>query len=54
MQLQLYNIDYYGLKLHVLETFECGEFIIGQKIKFIRKFGNEPIDTKEGMFSHYT
>ena len=52
MQLQLYNIDYYALKLHVLETFECGEFVLGQKIKVIRKFVNDPSDT--GMFSHHT
>ena len=52
MQLQLYNIDYYALKLHVLETFECGEFVLGQKIKVIRKFVNDPSET--GMFTHYT
>ena len=52
MQLQLYNIDYYGLRLNVLETFEEGEFVFAQKLKFVRKYVTDP--TNATMFTHHT
>ena len=38
MQLALYDIDYYKMRLNVLEKFEEGEFIFAKKLKFIRKY----------------
>ena len=36
--LHVYDIDYYGLQLEALEQFDQGEFVLSQRIKFVRKY----------------
>ena len=52
MKLSVYDIDYHGLGLHVLESFDEGEFVFASKIKFIRKYVSDPRDPT--MYTHYT
>lgn len=41
-----------GECLNVLETFAEGEFVLAQKLKFVRKY---VVDTKDSTnYSHYT
>lgn len=52
MKLDVFDIDYHGLGLHVLESFDEGEFIFASRIKFIRSYVTDPIDPT--MYTHYT
>ena len=34
----VFDIDYYGMRLNALERFDEGEFVFAKKIKFIRRY----------------
>ena len=46
------NIDWFGQRLNVLEDFEDGEFVLAQRIKFVRKIVNDKKNPK--MYTVYT
>jgi len=52
MKLSVFDIDYHGLDLQILESFDEGEFVFASKIKFIRKFVTDSKD--KAMYTHYT
>ena len=52
MQLHHYDIDYYNLRLNALESFEEGEFTLSKRLKFVRKYINDSVDT--AMLTHFT
>ena len=52
MQLHHYDIDYYKLRLNVLEKFEEGEFILAKRLKFVRRYVHDKLDPL--MYTHMT
>ena len=50
MKLALFDIDYFKMRLNVLESFEEGEFILAKKIKFVRKYVHCTKDS--AMYTH--
>ena len=52
LELNVYDIDYYGMNLNALEKFDEGEFVLGNRLKFEKKYLT---DTKDSyMYTHYT
>lgn len=52
MKLAVYDIDYFAMRLNVLETFDEGEFVLASKIKVKRKF--LPCTLDPTSWTHYT
>ena len=52
--LRIFEIDYYASKLNVLETFEEGEFVLAEKIKFRRYYAACPTSSEPDMYTFCT
>jgi alpha-beta hydrolase superfamily lysophospholipase len=52
--MKLFEVDYYGQKLNVLELFEEGEFILADKIKIRRYYSNCPTSPDPDMYCFLT
>ena len=52
LELSVFDIDYFGMRLNVLETFDEGEFVLAERLKFIRGYVNDTKD--QTMFTHHT
>ena len=47
-----YDIDWYGMRLNVMESFDEGEFVLAKRIKFVREYVK---DTKDPLnYTHTT
>ena len=52
IKLAVFDLDYEGMGMNVLESFNEGEFVFASRIKFKRSYA---VDSSEStMFSHYT
>ena len=52
--LSLYEIDYFGQRLNVLETFEEGDFVFADRIKFRRFYAPCTTSKDEAMYAFLT
>ena len=52
IKLDVFDIDYDGMGLPVLETFDEGEFVFASRIKFKRSYVTDSKDRT--MYTHYT
>jgi hypothetical protein len=52
--MKLFEIDYFAHKLNVLESFEEGEFLLAERIKFRRYYAPCPTSPDPTMYAYCT